>query len=50
MSKGSILLVDDDKDILELFQMTLLEDGYSVETARAHPAPTSPTTSTHSRN
>jgi DNA-binding response OmpR family regulator len=33
MSKGSILLVDDDKDILELFQMTLLEDGYSVETA-----------------
>jgi len=33
MSKGSILLVDDDKDILELFQMTLLEDGYGVETA-----------------
>lgn len=33
MSKGSILLVDDDKDILELFQMALLEDGYGVETA-----------------
>lgn len=33
MSKGSILLVDDDKDILELFKMTLLEEGYDVETA-----------------
>jgi len=33
MSKGSVLLVDDDEDILELFHMTLLEDGYSVETA-----------------
>ncbi len=33
MSKGSILLVDDDRDILELFKMTLLEEGYSVETA-----------------
>jgi len=33
MSKGSVLLVDDDEDILELFRMTLLEDGYGVETA-----------------
>jgi DNA-binding NtrC family response regulator len=33
MFKGSVLLVDDDEDILELFQMTLLEDGYGVETA-----------------
>ena len=35
MSKGSVLLVDDDKDILELFHMTLLEDGYGVETANS---------------
>ncbi len=33
MSKGSVLLVDDDKEILEQFQMTFLKDGYSVETA-----------------
>ncbi len=33
MSKGSILLVDDDKEILEQFQMTFLKDGYDVETA-----------------
>ncbi len=33
MSKGSILLVDDDKEILEQFQMIFLKDGYGVETA-----------------
>ena len=33
MSKGSILIVDDDEDILEIFKMALLEEGYGVETA-----------------
>ena len=33
MAPRSVLIVDDDKDILDIFEMTLIEGGYSVETA-----------------
>lgn len=33
MAPRSVLIVDDDEDILDIFEMTLLEGGYTVETA-----------------
>ncbi len=33
MALRSVLIVDDDEDILDIFEMTLLEGGYTVETA-----------------
>jgi two-component system OmpR family response regulator len=33
MAPRSVLIVDDDEDILDIFEMTLLEGGYAVETA-----------------
>lgn len=33
MAPRSVLVVDDDEDILDIFEMTLLEGGYNVETA-----------------
>lgn len=33
MVPRSVLIVDDDEDILDIFEMTLLEGGYTVETA-----------------
>jgi len=33
LTKNSILIVDDDKDILMLYQLTLLREGYSVNIA-----------------
>ena len=33
MAPRSVLIVDDDEDILDIFEMTLLDGGYTVETA-----------------
>lgn len=34
LEPSSVLIVDDDEDILDLFRMTLEYEGYSVETVR----------------
>ena len=33
MAPRSVLIVDDDEDILDIFEIALLEGGYTVETA-----------------